>query len=97
MSKSNNPTAAQKRRFAALAEMGCIVCEAPANIHHCFTVKGCRKDHDKTIPLCDRHHNPNGEWGVALHAGKRAWEAIYGTEEVLLDKVNLRLNYGKKT
>ena len=89
--KTNNPTAAHKRRFTALAEMGCIICGAPANVHHCKTYMGGRKDHNKTIPLCNMHHSPLGEHGVALHAGRAAWEGIFGTEEELLEKVNARL------
>lgn len=78
-------TAEQKKRWARLRELGCIVgtCDNPnAAIHHCETGMGGRKDHDKVIPLCHYHHQ--GEEG--LHTlGRRVWQGIYGTEQQLME------------
>lgn len=59
------PTAAQKRRFAAIQEIGCICCRdmgrgfVPAEIHH-LTIGGRhgqkRRGHDATVGLCAWHH-----------------------------------------
>lgn len=37
----------------------------------------------QTIPLCPRHHTDGG-FGIAFHAGKKTWQATYGTERELL-------------
>ena len=39
------------------------------------------------IPLCPEHHRTGGK-GVAIHAGQKTWEAIFGTEEELIEKRN---------
>jgi hypothetical protein len=84
---STIPTALQKRRFAKIAELGCIICGGIAEIHHCGTAMGSRKNHDLVIPLCHSHHTSGG-YGVAIHAGKKAWEYKYGTEQEFLEKVS---------
>ena len=77
-------TAAEKRRMAQVAALGCLICKRPAQVHHCFTHMGGGRDHKKVIPLCVDHHTGGGH-GVAIHAGKTVWETIYGTEQELLD------------
>ncbi len=88
------PTVAQKKRMSRIASLGCLICKAPANIHHCGTFLGGGRDDDNIIPLCHVHHQ-NGGYGVALHAGKKAWEAIHGTEQELMDKTErlLKINF----
>jgi hypothetical protein len=73
--------------------LGCLVCGAPAEIHHITTGVGMgqRASNYQTIPLCSNHHR-NGGHGVAIHAGKRTWEATFGREVDLLAQVNERLN-----
>lgn len=86
------PSAAQKRRWNALTELGCIVsalhqCGPRLTIHHCFTGAGGRKDHWKTICLCwNLHLGPEGIDGQAM--SKRAWQAKFGAEQALLEKTN---------
>jgi len=85
----------KSERFAKLSEMGCIVCllhyycETPPQIHHIRKGAGMgrRSPFDRTIPLCPTHHQHGGH-GMAFHAGKKAWEARFGTELSLLAKVN---------
>lgn len=76
--KSNAATAAQRKRWEFVRSVGCMVCFRTAEIHHCFTGKGGRKDHDKVIPLCTMHHT--GQHGIH-RIGRKAWQATYGTEE----------------
>jgi len=83
----NRPTKAQRERWGRIASLGCIVCGLPAQIHHCETSMGCRKNHDKVIPLCEMHHVGHG-YGVSLHDGKAEFEARHGTEAALLEKVS---------
>ncbi len=54
-------TAADKRHFARIAEMGCLVCNAiPVELHHVvgYADKPGRvsKRHDRITPLCHAHH-----------------------------------------
>lgn len=79
-------TAAEKRNFSRVADLGCIICGGIANIHHCHTHMGGGRDHSKVIPLCVLHHTGGGE-GVAFHANKTAWERIHGTEAQLMRRV----------
>lgn len=83
-------TAAEKAHLRRVAELGCMVCKMPAQVHHCGTHLGGGRDHMQVIPLCATHHT-NGGYGVAIHAGKKAWQANYGTEQEMLDKVDKML------
>ena len=84
-----SPTAVQKKRFSKIAELGCVICGSPAQIHHCNTYMGGGRDHDKVIPLCPNHHTAGG-FGVAIHAGKAKFEELYGSEEELLNQIENR-------
>jgi hypothetical protein len=81
---ATKPTKAQLERWQLLALDGCVLCGAPANIHHCHTGAGGRKDHDKVLPLCHYHHQ--GDEGIHT-IGRKAWEAKYGTEQKLMDSL----------
>jgi hypothetical protein len=80
------------QHLTRVAALGCIICERPAEIHHIRTGqgKGQRAGDDQVLPLCPDHHR-HGGYGVAIHAGRIAWECVYGTELELLDKVKERL------
>ena len=82
----NRPTKAQRKRWGLVADLGCIVCGNTAEIHHCHTSMGCRKNHDLVIPLCCDCHR--GGYGVGIHGGKAEFEARNGTEAALLEKVS---------
>lgn len=88
----SKPTKKQYEIFAKLAESGCIVCGNHANIHHCGTGMGGRKDHNFVIPLCYFHHQ--GEQGIHK-IGRKAWQELYGTERELhilaMEKINADL------
>lgn len=87
-------TNAERTHLSALARIGCIVCRTlgygptPAEIHHPRSLAGLaqKASHFDAIPLCHTHHRTGG-YGVALHAGQRTWEANFGTEAELLEKV----------
>ena len=87
---ANQPTKAQRARWEQIRALGCIVCQAwAAEIHHCFTGGGGRKDHDKVIPLCNRHHV--GDLHGIHKIGRKTWQQAYSTEQELLDKVEAML------
>lgn len=91
MLKGRTPTKAEKDWMDSIVKLGCIVCrlyhhcESPAAVHH---IEGKTKHnaHFKTIPLCSLHHQ-HGGYGIALHAGKKAFSDKYGTEAELLEQV----------
>lgn len=86
---ANAPTKAQRQRWELIRALGCIVCRAwAAEIHHCGTGAGGRKDHDKVIPLCVPHHR--GVFGIHT-IGRKRWRENYGSEEELMKQVEARL------
>jgi hypothetical protein len=78
---------AEKAYLEAVADLGCIICRSPASIHHIRAGQGMaqRASNYLIIPLCGDHHQHGGP-GVAIHAGQRQWEALYGSEMDLLAK-----------
>ena len=86
---TNAPTVAQRERWDAMREIGCLAClvnadeERPTliphapklDIHH-FTNGGRRLGHDQTICLCQYHHK--GDWWPFESAGYAANNAIFG-------------------
>ena len=93
--KKKAATRQEKEHMGRVAALGCIVCEdlgyygSPATVHHIGN-QGMRASHFDTIPLCPAHHQ-HGGFGVAVHAGRKTWESIYGTEQELLARVKERL------
>jgi hypothetical protein len=61
-------------------ELGCLVCQRPANAHHIR--EGRIKNDYLTIPLCREHHQGD----FSIHANKRQFTNIYGSELYLLAK-----------
>jgi hypothetical protein len=69
-----------------------MVCGSPAEIHHCFTGGGGRKNHDYLAPLCFTHHRSPQ---AGIHGmGRKAWQKIYGSEQELLDKLERLMQDG---
>lgn len=85
---------AERLHLSRVASLGCIVCRitfgefTPAEIHHPRAGMGMsqRASHFDSIPLCHVHHRTGG-YGLAIHSGQKTWEAKFGTETELLDKV----------
>ena len=51
---------------------------------------GKRASNHEVIALCPNHHRHGGH-GVAVHAGRKAFEARYGTEKELLEQTRREL------
>jgi hypothetical protein len=81
-----------RRLLDSIACLGCIICGAPAEIHHLREGMGMgqRAPDERAIPLCPTHHRTGGH-GVAIHMGKKAWAARFGSPEMLLVQVRERL------
>lgn len=76
---------ADPKHLARVRELGCIICGGPASAHHIRHGQGMEQKADdrEAIPLCYYHHQ--GEQGIH-HLGTKRWQAIYGTEQDLLQK-----------
>lgn len=80
-------TKAEKAHLDAVASLGCLICGAPASIHHVRRY-GEKRKHEKATPLCYFHHQ--GAEGIH-HLGKREWERRYMTQDELLAETYRRL------
>lgn len=87
-------TADERRYMGLVAELGCCICNRPAEIHHITTGVGMsqRASNYDIIPLCPHHHR-HGPLGEAIHAGKRTWEHIHGSELDYRNAVRKVLGY----
>ena len=82
------PTKEDKKWFADIRALGCIVCgtHQDLQIHHITGAgMGLRSNHQDSICLCMKHHLTGGP-GVAVHAGVKTWEKNYGTQRELLEQ-----------
>ena len=81
-------TKAEREHLNRVAELGCIICHQPAEIHHLRTGMGIgqRNDHFNVLPLCPTHHRTGG-YGTAIHQGRKAFEQNFGSELDLLTRV----------
>ena len=93
-------TKAEREHMGAVAAMGCIVCRnlglgaSPAEVHHIGNgTLGKKASNFETIGLCPIHHRHGGH-GVAVHAGRKAFEANFGTERELLEQTRRELDAG---
>lgn len=91
-------TKAERDYMSRVAGLGCIVCgafygvESEAEIHHIGNgTMGTRASNYEVIPLCHAHHRTGG-YGVAVHAGRKAFEKNYTTEQELLEMTREALN-----
>ncbi len=82
------PTKAEKTYYAKVVDLGCLICEMPAEIHHITTARGFggRASNDNVLPLCPFHHRL-GNIGQAVHSGVKTWEKNFGSQLDLVEKV----------
>ena len=73
-----------------VAEIGCIICQSPAQVHHIREGQGMgqRSSPWLTIPLCEPHHTGS----LSIHKAKRQFEQLYGDELALLALTIRRLS-----
>jgi hypothetical protein len=79
-------TKASRLHLSTAANYPCIICGTHGvELHHITTGAGMgRKNPDcHVISLCPKHHRTGGH-GIALHAGQKTWEELYGKQEELL-------------
>ena len=64
-----------------IRQLGCCICRNQEVVpHHVRVFPGGSRDRRPIIPLCVVHHTAGPE-GDAVHAGMRAWEDAFGTQE----------------
>lgn len=88
----------EKLHYDRLSRLGCIACRtlnygfSPSEIHHIRYQAGTAKKSpfNMAIPLCPNHHRLGG-YGVAIHAGRRGFEAAIGMTELELLEKTLQL------
>lgn len=83
------PTKSEREHMDRVAQLPCMVCGThPVELHHPRRGMGMamRASNLDVIPLCAAHHRTGG-FGVALHAGQKTWESIFGTESELLERL----------
>ena len=80
-------TKSERDYMSRVADLGCICCGQPAELHHPrkHTGLGLRSSHFDVIPLCPNHHRLGK---VSVHLGKVEFEKRYGTQLEILEKVN---------
>lgn len=76
-------TKKERAEYDTIAKNGCCICGAPCEIHHVRRL-GQRRDNAPAIGLCPAHHRTGG-YGVAIHAGRKAWEDNFGQEESFIN------------
>lgn len=83
----------EKEHLDRVASMGCLICGAPANIHHPRFVCGMsqRSKHWFALPLCKFHHQ-DGPFGQAIHNGQQEFEKNYMSEQDMLAEVIRRIS-----
>ena len=90
MARKKPPTKAEREHMSRVASLGCWVCSQPANVHHIRPKglgMGVRSSHYDTIPLCREHHQGK----FSIHNCKKEFEAKFGTEHEILQKVKERI------
>jgi len=85
-------TAEEKKHLGKVAALGCIICGAPAEIHHPRFCVGMsqRAKHFLAVGLCPEHHR-QGNFGHCVHNGHQEFEKNYMTEQEMLSEVVRRL------
>ena len=93
-------TKAERAHMGRVAALSCVVCRnngidgSPAEVHHIGNgTMGKRSSNYEVIPLCHAHHRTGGH-GVAVHAGRKAFERLNGTEKALLEQTLRDLDGG---
>ena len=73
---------ADREHYARVVEIGCSICQMPAEIHHLLMHKGMgSKSSNRAVsPLCPDHHRRGEGDKLAIHAGVETWKDRYGTE-----------------
>lgn len=90
------PNKAEREYLSRVAQLPCMVnnsdCSPGVEIHHKLS-GGVRASHYDTMPLCFNHHSAQTPlaFGESIHKGTKSFEAKYGTQDEMLERVKLLL------
>ena len=77
-----NLTAADRKFFAQVFDLGCCICQMPPEIHHKTGAGMALKSNNREVmPLCPPHHRTGADEKLAIHAGVQTWEEKHGTQD----------------
>jgi len=65
-----SPNKAEKAHLTRIAEMGCLVCGGPAEIHHLLSKRP--RNHRWAVPLCPNHHRTSRD-GLHWLGNEKKW------------------------
>ena len=91
-----------REHIGNVVRLGCVVCrntgldvyDVACEAHHIGGGgMGKKSSNKKVIGLCYLHHRGGGH-GIAVHAGRKAFEFVHGTEAELLAQILMELEYG---
>lgn len=82
-------TIAEKRHMGRVADLGCIICNSQAQVHHIREGQGMSQKASNwlVIPLCPEHHTG----ALSVHKTAKQFANIYGSELDLLALTLARL------
>lgn len=86
-------TKAERDYMGRVAELGCLICQMPAQVHHIHGHAFGSKSNFRCAPLCYLHHHM-GAFGHCVHNGTKTFEENYITQADMLKEVNRRLDSG---
>jgi len=75
----------EARHIAHVAGLGCLICSAPAEVHHILHAPGKqrKRDHRFVAPLCAVHHRGDAkQGGVHGLGGESAFREYWGVDLV---------------
>lgn len=75
---AKKPTQIESDYMGAVASLGCLICDQPAEVHHIREGQGAsqRASNFLTVPLCREHHRGD----FSIHGSYRSFTNIYGSE-----------------
>ncbi len=84
-----NKTSEEKAYHDLVAQVGCVVCGAPACVHHArFPAGGGQRSGAFLVAaLCWEHH----QGGTGIHRDKKMFEMRYGSEMELVNETMRRV------
>lgn len=83
--KAVSKTTEEARFIERVASLGCLICGAPANVHHIMHAAGKerRRDHRFIAPLCSVHHQGDKKQGGVHGLGsENAFSDFWGVDLV---------------
>ena len=79
------PTAQERRHFAKVAALPCLVCGGQSTVHHVTgyadRMGRAPKRHDRVVPLCKPHHDVQHGPKTSVHAlSHKGFYEAYGID-----------------